>query len=278
MFWSGAASPITSATAVSDGKFHHIVVTYDGATQTTYLDGVSIGSQAFAQQADGGPDYFQLGTGYAPGWPGTNGQWYSFNGLIDEAAVYSGALTTTQAELLFAAGKNGKCVATRTNVTVQTSASGAALTVDGTTYSAPQTFAWIVGSNHTIVAQANIASGNTRAAFASWSDGSTSNTEIYITPASAATLTATYKTQYKVVATVSPSGAGTITTNPTSPDGFFDAGSQLQLIAAGNSGYQFLAWSGGTLNGSNNPATLTLNGPVSVNALFTNPGYCPRCL
>ena len=39
-----------------------------------------------------------------------------------------------------------------TSVTIATSPSGLGILVDGTSYMAPQTFQWIIGSNHTIEA------------------------------------------------------------------------------------------------------------------------------
>ena len=98
--------PGGQATTVNDGKFHFLAVTYNGTTETVYLDGTAIGSLAFTQQAYSPVYYYQLGTGYTAGWPaGVNG-WDSFTGLIDEAALYNRALSPTEVQANYNAGKS----------------------------------------------------------------------------------------------------------------------------------------------------------------------------
>src|SRR5258708_21253689 len=56
--------------------------------------------------------------------------------------------------------------------TVNTTPAGLALTVDGTNYTAPQTFQWAPSSTHTIaVASTQAGPAGTQYVFASWSDG-----------------------------------------------------------------------------------------------------------
>ncbi|HZU25954.1 MAG TPA: LamG-like jellyroll fold domain-containing protein [Bryobacteraceae bacterium] len=111
MFYTGSLTPIVSSYAVNDGAWHHVAVTFDGSTETAYLDGAAIGSQAnYTQAANGsGGFYYQLGTAFAFNWPNTNGGWFTFNGLIDEATIYSTALTASQVQSIAFAGSNGKC-------------------------------------------------------------------------------------------------------------------------------------------------------------------------
>ena len=45
-FW-GTGAQLISPGVVNDGQFHHVVITYDGAMETLYLDSVSIGSAPF---------------------------------------------------------------------------------------------------------------------------------------------------------------------------------------------------------------------------------------
>lgn len=83
-------TPMTSTGVVNDGKWHHIVLSGAGTTQTLYLDGTTVGSKT-------GPiDHLEQRYTYVGlGW--TNVPWQSidktdqlghFNGLIDEVAVY----------------------------------------------------------------------------------------------------------------------------------------------------------------------------------------------
>ena len=111
LFWNNFVRLISSAT-VNDGNFHHVAVTFNGTTEVLYLDGAAIGSTPFTQQSYAANYQYQLGTGYtAGGWPAANGTWYSFNGIIDEASLYSRALTAAEVAAIFNAGTSGKCTA-----------------------------------------------------------------------------------------------------------------------------------------------------------------------
>jgi hypothetical protein len=109
MFWDFFAQ-IVSPVRVNDGAYHHVAVTYDGSTETVYLDGTAIGSEPFTQLAYASIYYYQLGTGYTAGlWPAANGGWFNFAGIIDEASVYNRALSASEVLNIAVAGSNGKC-------------------------------------------------------------------------------------------------------------------------------------------------------------------------
>lgn len=76
------------------------------------------------------------------------------------------------------------------------------------------------------------------------------------------------KETYSLQTTVSPSESGSVT--PAS--GSFDENEQVQLSATANSGWVFKEWNG-DLSGSNNPATVTINKNMSINALFEQLTY-----
>jgi hypothetical protein len=109
MFWKGSVDPTVSATPVNDGGFHHAAVTYDGANEVVFLDGVAIGGSSFVQQVYAGSYQYQIGTGYSANWPAGNGGWYSFNGLLDEVSLYNRALSSDEVASIYAAGSAGKC-------------------------------------------------------------------------------------------------------------------------------------------------------------------------
>src|SRR2546430_2309153 len=112
MFWDNFARIISPGT-VNDGRFHHVAVTYDGTTEVAYLDGTVIGSRPFTQIGYASSYFIQLGTGYTAGlWPAANGGWFYFHGVIDEASIYSRALTASEVSAIVAAASNGKCVTT----------------------------------------------------------------------------------------------------------------------------------------------------------------------
>jgi len=61
---------------------------------------------------------------------------------------------------------------TSITVTIWTNFNGGQITVDGQTYTAPQTFSWVIGSSHTIgTPSPQIVSPKERYLFQSWSDG-----------------------------------------------------------------------------------------------------------
>ncbi|MCX4654948.1 DNRLRE domain-containing protein [Streptomyces microflavus] len=93
---SPGADPITSTQSVTDGKWHHVVLTGARTTQSLYLDGVLVGTMP-GTISDQGLAYAYLGAGYASsGWMGVPSGTYRFTGRIDEAALYRKALTADQ--------------------------------------------------------------------------------------------------------------------------------------------------------------------------------------
>lgn len=65
--------------------------------------------------------------------------------------------------------------------------------------------------------------------------------------------------------TVLPSGAGSITPNPSGP---YSCGQQVQLTANPAAGYHFVNWSGDA-SGTTSPVTITMSGDKSVTANFS---------
>ncbi|MEV5513909.1 LamG-like jellyroll fold domain-containing protein [Streptomyces flaveolus] len=83
------ATPIVSAQPVTDGQWHHAVLTSGATKQSLFLDGTLVGSLngAIIEQ---GSDYAYLGGGYASsGWTGLAAGTYRFKGQMDEVAIYN---------------------------------------------------------------------------------------------------------------------------------------------------------------------------------------------
>ncbi len=117
MFWNGGSeNPIASLGVVNDNQFHHVAVTYDGTTETLYLDGVAIGTETLSQVAYATTYNYQLGLGITTFWPGGNGGWFPFKGLIDEASFYNRALSATEVQSVVADGGAGKSMIAVANV------------------------------------------------------------------------------------------------------------------------------------------------------------------
>ncbi len=152
-------------------------------------------------------------------------------------------------------------------ITVATNPAGRTITVDGRTYTAPQTFTWVIGSSHTIGTISPQGTGGTRYAFQNWSDGGVVSHSITV-PEGSTTYTANFTTQYLLATSVSPSAGGSITANPTSADGYYNSGTSVELKAEIASGYVFSTWTG-DLSGTTNPQSIVLNAPRSVTAEFS---------
>jgi N-acetylneuraminic acid mutarotase len=151
-------------------------------------------------------------------------------------------------------------------VTVDTSPAGLSMIVDGQTYTAPKSFNWSPGSSHTI-ATTTPQSGapGVRHYFSSWSDGGAiSHT---VTPTKSTTYTAKFGTQYYL--TMNAGTGGTV--SPASS--WRTIGSTVAISAKPSTGYSFTNWTGtgtGSFSGTDNPASVIMNGPISETASFTH--------
>ncbi|WP_432747297.1 DNRLRE domain-containing protein [Streptomyces sp. JH002] len=92
---STSISPLKSGQTVTDGSWHHAVLTAAGTTQALYLDGARVGSR-------NGPidhrdlSYTYLGAGYSDSsWDGAAAGVRYFTGELDDVAVYQRSLDST---------------------------------------------------------------------------------------------------------------------------------------------------------------------------------------
>lgn len=91
----GVANLFTANGTVKAGTAHHIVYTNDGATETVYVDGAAVGSQANAAASWTGA--FYVGT-YA-----ALGQSYQLEGTVEKVGVNNVCLSASQVASLAAA-------------------------------------------------------------------------------------------------------------------------------------------------------------------------------
>ncbi|MEM0288289.1 MAG: hypothetical protein QXG05_09025, partial [Nitrososphaerota archaeon] len=157
---------------------------------------------------------------------------------------------------------------------LSSSASGTVLTVDGVSYNynqLPISFSWQSGSQHSF-SWASPINGGQGTQFIWQSTSGLSNAQSgTITVTGSGSITGNYGTQYYLTMSASPSSEGSV--SPAS--GWYNAGSQVTITATPNSGYNFAGWSGsgsGSYSGSNNPATITMNGPITETANFGSSG------
>jgi hypothetical protein len=142
------------------------------------------------------------------------------------------------------------------------------LLVDGAAVKSPQTFAWVIGSTHTIAANTPVSCGNgCQYIFASWSDGGAQSHTITV-PGAPTTYNATFQKQYLLTITVNPTGGGTVNVS----SGWYNAGQKLLLAPIASAGYTFKSWTGkgsGSYTGTNPTPTITMNGTITETANFT---------
>ena len=122
-FWTGTAAPISTSSAVDDGKWHEVVLSAAGTTQSMYLDGALVGTLS------GNVDVLNLpndyaGAGYISGlWPdnshsGDTATPLYFKGDLAEVAVYPAALTAAEVTDQWQSSKYSSGLTPVENVTV----------------------------------------------------------------------------------------------------------------------------------------------------------------
>ncbi|MFJ3900934.1 LamG-like jellyroll fold domain-containing protein [Streptomyces sp. NPDC090025] len=96
-FTRGVAATNTSPNTVTDGEWHHAVVTAKGATHTLYLDGAQVAQTTTVPVTHENNQRTYIGAGYTSWWPASPGDGVQYlTGQIDEVAVYPRTLTGDQ--------------------------------------------------------------------------------------------------------------------------------------------------------------------------------------
>jgi len=154
-------------------------------------------------------------------------------------------------------------------VTVQANVADATFSVDGAAYTNTRTFIWPSGSGHTLATtNSQNAGAGTRYLWNSWSDGGAISHSV--SPTLGTNLTVNFATQYYLTLNAGPGGS----VNPV--EIWTNSGLVLSIIAMPSNTFSFRNWSGtgsGSYSGSSNPATITLNGPITENAAFLPPTH-----
>jgi len=90
--------------------------------------------------------------------------------------------------------------------------------------------------------------------------------------ASPVTISANYHTMNQLTAASNPAGGASWSFQPSSPDGFYDAQTNVAVSVTALAGYRFHSWSG-DLSGSSPGGTVAMNQPRSVVALLDRVPY-----
>lgn len=196
--------------------------------------------------------------------------------------VITNSFPVCLAALVGALAGGGRAQVQSTTRIVDSSA-GATYSVDGQQYTQTTSFIWPQGSKHTLYAPPAVAlTGTTQYAFQDWqwSGGALPGNPAVVTADPSITeYTAVFSVQYLLNVSFytcaggpcQPPGTVYIGGTPytTSQQLFEGAGSTVTLQAFPNPGYVFVGWSSGgsqAITGFQN--NVTVNGPLSVNAIF----------
>jgi hypothetical protein len=146
---------------------------------------------------------------------------------------------------------------------------------DGNFWYAPKNFSsyydstWTANSAHTLslFTPEYPYSSNSRYAFTSWSDGTTTTTDDITLPSTSTAYTANLQPQFYVTDYVNEQCAGTIGVSPSSPtgDGFYPTGDVLTFTETPNTGWLFTGWQY-DLTGTSTSQQLTVTDEVLVTA------------
>jgi uncharacterized repeat protein (TIGR02543 family) len=127
----------------------------------------------------------------------------------------------------------------------------------------PAALTWNNGASCTVSFSSIQGTGDTRSVFQAWSDGVTANPRTIVASTGTLSYQMQFATEHRLTRAVSPAGAGTV----SSSDGYYAAGSTMQLTATASAGYQFSGWTG-SATGTGSPVTVTMDAPKSVIASF----------
>lgn len=108
-------------------------------------------------------------------------------------------------------------------------------------------------------------SDSTRLEFNGWSDGSTATR--LLTVSGDASLTANYRSLYRLTTVAEPGNSGLLRVEPPSPDGFYEADTVVNLTAETKPGFRFRRWDG-DLSGTFRSGNISMTVPRAVRALF----------
>jgi uncharacterized protein (TIGR03437 family) len=160
-------------------------------------------------------------------------------------------------------------------VTVNSTPSGLTFTVNGSACTTPCVVNQAGGSQMTVAVPSTIpATQASRYSFTGWADGSTATSRQITFSQDTLTLTANYQTSYLLTTASNPPNAGTFTTVPPSPDGYFLSGTQIAITEIPNGGWKFVHWDG-DLSGTFGTGALTMSTPHAVIADFVSVPYIP---
>jgi|GEM_PF-1687033 len=266
--WSDGGDPSHTITASASQTVFCAV--YQTQHKFSYDVGSGSGTvTAFPVSADG--YYPERQPVHLTATPAAASQFIRWTGTTNlQSSGYSVSATDATVEVLLA---NSQFLGTFTTLpltTIDSSPHALTITVDGTAYLTPIRLAWTAGSTHTLDLAASQTFGNNTVhyQFTGWDNGSAATARTVTAGSSASTFTASFSTKYLL--TTSTIGSGTVTVSPSSPDGYYDAGTKVQITAVPRSGSALLTWLGDFAGGTPQQS-VTMDDQHDVTAYFGAP-------
>jgi signal peptidase I len=102
--YSGGIYTVTSPLPYNDGVWHHVVATLSSTGLHLAVDGVQVAANTSVAVGETDTGYWRIGYDNLSGWPDAPTSDY-FKGTIDDAAVYTSALTSAEISVLHASGR-----------------------------------------------------------------------------------------------------------------------------------------------------------------------------
>ncbi len=243
--WNNTATQTQTITATGP-------TTYTASFTTQYFLTTTAGAGGSITPSSG---FYNVGTPVTvTAVPGSGNQFTGFSGAL--SGTTNPQTLTMSAPQSVTANFAGTAV-----VNVATSPAGLTIVVDGTSFTAPQSFTWNQGTSHTLSTVSTQGSGPSQNVFVAWSNTATKTQTVVVN--GPATYTAYFQTQYLLTTAVTPASAGTVVAST----GFYASGSTVSLTATAATGYQFSGFSG-DLSGVTDPQSLVMNAPHTVTANF----------
>ena len=156
--------------------------------------------------------------------------------------------------------------ATTVNVTVDSHPSGEIIYVDNVAVIAPHTFSWIPGSIHSLNANNIVNPPGEKQMFLGWSNGTPAPSFAYTVPSVNSGIEAKFSQYYLL--TLTTFGKGTVSANPSSPDGYYLNGAGVTVTATPGTNYYFSGFSG-AFQSDQNRINFAMEKPLSFLAKFT---------
>lgn len=138
--------------------------------------------------------------------------------------------------------------------------------LDGQLHEGPVYLRWTPGSTHTVEPYL-LQTADTRQSFVSWSDGGALAHDV-VASGGNAWLTAAIRESYRLSPSVTPADGGTLTLDPPSPDGFYDAGTFVTAIAAPAPDHRFVGFQGAPSSSDGVLGYAAMDRPRALEAVF----------